>query len=155
MQNTASKLQPVPAIQGLRAYSVLRHPAPVDLRLDGNEGAQPPKELLDSLAAMTPDALRSYPAKTGLTAALAAHFGLRPGQVLVTAGADDALERACRSVLGPGKECILPSPTFEMLGRYTRLAGAEVKTVPWTNPEYPLEGVLQVIGPRTAAIAVV
>ena len=52
---------PTPAIAGLKAYKVPRHPAPIDLRLDGNEGPPPEAALLDALPQAGPEALRRYP----------------------------------------------------------------------------------------------
>ena len=48
------------------AYRVPRHPAPIDLRLDGNEGQVVSKEILDSLAAMSLEELRQYPSCAAL-----------------------------------------------------------------------------------------
>jgi histidinol-phosphate/aromatic aminotransferase/cobyric acid decarboxylase-like protein len=91
---------PAPGVAG-PAYRVPRHPAPTDLWLDGNEGEPPPRSLLDTLARVGPDALRRYPDPRPLEARVAAGLGVDPARVIVTAGADDALERLCLSVL-PG-----------------------------------------------------
>ena len=55
----------------------------------------------------------------------------------------------------PGRELILPEPTFEMLPRYARLAGAEVVSLPWLGGTYPTAAVLRRITARTAMICVV
>lgn len=146
---------PVPALAGVTAYRTPVHGAPIDLHLDGNEGAVPPVDLVDGLGAAGSDLMRRYPDARALEARLAARFGLDPARVLVTAGGDDALERACRSVLTAGREMILPVPGFEMLGRFGRLAGAKVVEVPWAEGPYPRRDVLAAIGPATALIAVV
>ncbi len=146
-------MKPSPIVADQIAYRVPRHPAPMDLRLDGNEGPAP-----DVAAAIRPEALselcRRYPDPAPLEAQLAERFGVRPEQVLVTAGADDALDRACRALLAPGRELVMPVPTFEMLGRYARWAGASITTVPcWDR--FPLEAVLAACSPQTAAVAIV
>ena len=41
-----------------------------------------------------------------IEAALADRFGLAADQVLVTAGADDALDRACRAFLAPDRAAV-------------------------------------------------
>lgn len=148
-------LVPVPALAGVTAYRTPVHGAPIDLHLDGNEGAVPPADLLRGLGDLGSEAMRRYPDARALEARLAERFGLDPSSVLVTAGGDDALERACRAVLTAGREMILPVPGFEMLGRFGRLAGAAVVTVPWAEGPYPLSEVLAAIAPATAAIAVV
>lgn len=148
-------VDPAPNIRGVRAYSVPRAGAPIDLHLDGNEGVAPPAAVLASFAAAGTDPLRRYPDAKGLEAVLAQRLGVPPERVIATAGGDDALERACRAVLAPGRELVLPVPTFEMLERFARMAGAEVVTVPWLSPRYPTDAVLAAVTGRTAAIAVV
>jgi histidinol-phosphate aminotransferase len=155
MDQPSFRVTPAPAVEGLKAYQVPRHPAPIEFRLDGNEGAIPPPTLIDALKPLVPEVMRNYPSRKILEQALAARFLLSEDQVLVTCGGDDALERACRSVLAPGRQFILPVPTFEMLPRYGRLSGAETITVPWETEAYPLEQVLAAITEKTAAIAIV
>lgn len=146
---------PSPRIAGSAAYRVPRAAAKIDLFLDGNEGLAPPAGLAASLADRSPELLRRYPDAAALEQRLAGRFGLSPEQVVVTAGADDALDRACKATLAPGREFILPQPTFEMLSRYCRLCGADLVSIPWFNGPFPTKPVLQAITPRTAAIAFV
>lgn len=150
-------MTPTPAYAAVaeRPYRARERRGPVDLHLDSNEGAPPPTELLEMFAAGGCDVLRCYPDSARLEALIAAEIGARRGQVLVTAGADDALARACRAMLGPGREIILPEPTFEMIGRYARLTGATVRSPRWLSGDFPLDDVLAAAGPRTAVIAVV
>ncbi|MEQ8766772.1 MAG: aminotransferase class I/II-fold pyridoxal phosphate-dependent enzyme [Planctomycetota bacterium] len=151
----SSNIRPVSAVAGATRYSVPRPSAPVDLRLDGNEGIAPPAELLQALAEIGPEVLRCYPDAKPLEMALAERYGVTADRVIVTAGADEALDRIARSVLGPGRELILPVPTFEMIERYARLAGADVVHVPWGDDPFPVEQILAARTERTAAVAVV
>ncbi len=146
---------PAPRLAGCPAYAPPRPTGPIDLRLDGNEGAGPPAGLLDVLAAAGPELLRRYPSVASLETALAARFARPPGGVLVTAGADDALYRACLAALAPEREVVLPLPTFEMLPRYVQLAGGTLRAVPWPAGAYPTDAVLATVTPRTAMIVVV
>src|SRR5262245_47021666 len=93
---------PVPALRDRRAYATPRHPAPVDLVLSGNEGDWPEAELLQWLAGRDVSVLRSYPSARDLERALALRLRVDPVQVLVTAGGDEAIDRLCRTFLGPG-----------------------------------------------------
>lgn len=147
-------IDPSPAVLAVEPYSSHRHPAPMDLRLDGNEGPPPP-DPTPVLTAAGPEVWRRYPSAAAFEAHLAERLGVAPEAVLVTAGADDALERAVRAVACPGREVVLTDPTFEMLPRYVRLAGADVVAVPWWRGRFPVGKVLRVLGPRTAAVAVV
>jgi len=147
--------RPAPGLAGITAYHGARPATPLDLFLDGNEGAVPPADLLATLPPLMPDVVRRYPDRRPLEARLAQRLNVAPAQVIVTGGGDDALDRICRAVLAPGRELILPEPTFEMIPRYARLTGAALVPVPWPAGPYPLAAVLAAVTPRTAAIAVV
>ncbi len=154
-QPETPRVQPARGLSDLTAYRVPRPNKPIDLYLDGNEGVAPPAALLDIAHELGPEVLRRYPSKGELEAQLAAEFGVDAAQVLVTAGGDDALDRACRAVLEPGRELVLPVPTFEMLERYPRLVGATTVPVPWDVPAFPIAGVLDALRDATGAIAIV
>jgi len=154
-QTGECRVRPAAAVAGVQAYQVPQFPASIDLRLDGNEGVAPPAELLEWAVQLGPEALRRYPSTRELEALLAARYGVEPERVIVTAGGDDALARACFSTLGPQREFILPMPTFEMLDRDAHLVGAKVVAVDWPAGPYPTEAVLRAISPRTGAIGVV
>ncbi len=147
-----SLLLPSPLAAEQQAYSVPKHPAPIDLRLDANEGRLLSAALVD---VGSPGVLSQYPSRASLQEALANRFKVAPEQVIITAGGDEAIERACRAVLAPGRELILPVPTFEMIGRNARAVGAEVRRVPWESARFPLQKILAEINPATAMIAVV
>jgi histidinol-phosphate aminotransferase len=133
-----------------------RRPVPAGiLRLDGNEGLVPPADLLAELGGADPELLRRYPDTRPLEAALAARHGVGAERVIVTAGADEALDRVCRAFLGPGRVLVLPEPTFEMLERYGVLAGAVLERVPWPDDAFPTEGFLARIDSRTGVVAIV
>ena len=134
------------------AYAPARPGTPCDLWLAGNEGRPP--AALDLRVA--PDELGRYPLTAALEARAAAAFGLAPERVLVTAGADDGLLRVALAFLAPGRELVLPTPTFEMIPRYAALAGGDVVSVPWGDgAPYPVDEVLAAITPRTSVVAVV
>jgi len=136
--------------------SVYRRPdaRPDALRLDGNEGSQPDPRLLQLVASLDPDVLRNYPDLTALVAAIAGRFRIEPNRVVVTAGADDAMDRVCRAFLGQGRELLLPIPTFEMLYRFAAAAGGSIVTVPWDDA-FPTEAVIDRIGAQTTLLAMV
>jgi histidinol-phosphate aminotransferase len=137
------------------AYAPPRHAAPIDLPLAGNEGPAPAAALLDALRAHGTEILRRYPDRAALERTLAARLGLAAEHVLVTAGADEGLDRLFRAVLGPGRKLVLPEPTFEMLPRYARLCGARIVSVLWPDGPYPLDAVRAACDPQTAVVALV
>ena len=76
-----------PAIVGMVPYSVPRHPAPLDLLLDGIGGLSSPPDLFNRLADADPELLvRGYPDARALAARLATDLGVAADRVLVTAG---------------------------------------------------------------------
>lgn len=129
--------------------------AAIDLRLDANEAPRPLLAPADLASALLADTVRRYPSAAPLESILAEAFSLRANQVLVTAGADEAIDRACRAFLGTDREIIVPSPSFEMISRYARLSGGLVTEVPWTGAGFPLEQTIAAVSERTAMIAVV
>ncbi|HXO86510.1 MAG TPA: hypothetical protein VN803_13400, partial [Gemmatimonadales bacterium] len=77
------------------------------LRLNSNEGPRAPQALLAELAALDPELLRRYPDATAVEMALAARVGVSPDCVVVTAGADEALDRIYRAYAGPDRPVLL------------------------------------------------
>lgn len=146
---------PSPRVAGTSGYAVPRSALPIDLPLDGNEGLRPPPALLAACAEIGADTVRRYPSTAALAAALAARHEVDPARLLVTAGADDALDRVMRAMLSEGREIVFPVPSFEMIERYSRLAGGTIVEVPWPEGRYPLAGVLAAISERTAVVCVV
>ncbi len=152
---TEPAFQVSPGLRGETAYKVPQHGAPIDLPLHGNEGAHPHPDLLDALSAADIDAVRRYPSAAPVEAALAARYGVSEAQVIVTAGADDALDRAFRAFLWPSREVVLPVPTFVMLERYARLVGAKLRAVDGHSGPYPVDAVIAAVTDETGVIVVV
>ncbi len=148
---------PVPALATTgRAYRGQTRAPWVDLILDGNEGTGPEAHVLQSLQEEFPDVLRRYPDAGRLEAAIARRLHLPAHvEVLVTAGADDALERAVSAYLDEGRNLVHTIPTFEMVDRYAKLTGCQIRTVPWLDGPYPLDGVLELIDCKTGVIVVI
>jgi histidinol-phosphate aminotransferase len=148
-------IRPARIMEGVFEYATPKHPAPIDLHLDKNEGASPPEDLVMELVAAGAEKLRRYASASSLEGTIAGMMGIEKDRVLVTAGGDDAIGRALRTVLEPGREIIVPVPTFEMIGTYAALAGGTVIEVPWCSGAYPIEAVTGLVRENTAAIAVV
>ena len=125
------------------------------LRLNSNEGPRAPQALLAELAALDPELLRRYPDATAVETALAARVGVSPDRVVVTAGADEALDRIYRACAGPDRPVLLPEPTFDMLEHFAELAGAPLVRVPWIADAFPLEEILAQLDNRIAMVVIV
>lgn len=96
-----------------------------------------------------------------LLSALADYYGQRydralsPDNFLVTTGATEALYLALSATAAPGRQFLIPEPTFPLYAPLIRMNGGEVKSIP-TRAEhgYQLDPqqVIDAIGMRTFAI---
>lgn len=159
MMNSGQRRSPQLAerVRGQSAYRPPLLAGAIQLRLDRNEG-RGTLELLragELLASGGAELARRYPQSGGLQSELAARFGVESDRVLVTAGGDDSLSRICQAFVDPGSEVILPSPTFEMIAKYTTLAGGIIRDLPWGGSEFPVEEILSSATPQTRVVAVV
>jgi histidinol-phosphate aminotransferase len=142
-----------PVLTSTARYAPPRHPAPCDLDLAATE--LPPLDADQLSADLAAAACDGYPSTAALQEKLARTHGVEASQVLVTAGSDDALERACRIVLEPGRAALVTAPTFEMLPRWIRLTGAACREVAWPREGFPLTELERAIDEATTLIAVV
>jgi histidinol-phosphate aminotransferase len=125
------------------------------LLLDRNEGPAPSPAVLRALRRITPTDLHRYPDAGAVEALVAERLGVSPERVLVTAGADDVIDRCCRAALVPGRTLVYPAPAFQMLERYALLAGGELKPVAWPTGRFPLEAFLDALDDATGLAAIV
>ena len=159
-------LRPAPGVPA-SSYAKPARLQPIDLNLDANEGAFVPQLALQAMAAraVTTNALRHYPATDSLQSAIAQSLNLAPAQVLITAGADDALDRVAAATLSANHtasttpytppRAVLTSPTFEMIGRYIRLRGGVPSEVPWLHGPLPVGQLTHAITGESAPARVV
>src|SRR6516164_2971244 len=149
-------LKPRRCIEKMREYqSPLTSPAP-GLRLDLNEntsGCSP--RVLARLRSIQPETIALYPAREAGEKLVAAFLGLQPAQVLLTNGADEAIDLLCRAYLEANDEIIFVTPAFAMYEIFARAVGAKVVPVP-AGPEFsfPVDGILRAITPRARLIIV-
>lgn len=148
------RLLPAGRLRGLSPYEQPTLSPFVDLVLDANEGAAS-----GGLAALFPgfcaEDLRRYPSAGELEGALADMHGIDAERVVVTNGADDAIDRVCRVALEPGRELLVHTPTFEMIERSARLAGGEIRSVKWMDGAFPVRECVGALTQATSLIALV
>jgi len=122
------------------------------LRLDNNEGSWVSDQDARRFSESPPATLRNYPSASFLEQAIAGRCGVRADQVLVTAGADDAIDRCFRVFLGSNTELILTAPTFQQFHRFAASTPTVVREVPWVA-DFPRDEVVRTITPNTAMVA--
>jgi histidinol-phosphate aminotransferase len=147
-------VEPAPVLTELAAYATGRPGEGIDLVLDFNERLVPP-DALAGTAGLETWHINRYPVLGTLEPLIAARLGVPNASVLVTAGADDALERSVRSVCTPGRTAIMTTPSYGMIRRYVRIVGATLVEVPWWGGDYPVEAVLDRTDDTTALVCVV
>lgn len=124
------------------------------LKLDGNEGNPPPRRLLEDLAKADLSKVRDYPDARPLESEIAERLGVDPARVVVTAGADEALDRLFRAYLAPGRRLVLPVPAFEMMYRFAAVVGGEIAPVPWTDA-FPTDEVIAALDDAVSLVAMI
>lgn len=104
----------------------------VDVRLNTNEAPEPPPaEFRRQLAQEMADlAWNRYPDRGAreLRAAIAAHHGVEPEQVLAANGSNEVLQLLCLGFAGPGRCAALFQPTYLMHGQIAAITGTRVVT---------------------------
>jgi histidinol-phosphate aminotransferase len=94
------------------------------VKLNTNESPLPPSpKVIAAINAAAGDSLRLYPNPTGAPAraAIAAHFGLQPTQVLVGNGADEIIELCFRAFVSHGEHVAYPTPTYPLFEPLCRM----------------------------------
>jgi histidinol-phosphate aminotransferase len=126
------------------------------LRLDFNEntvGCSP--RVLARLREITAEEIACYPEREPIEAVVADHLGIKPTELLLTNGVDEAIHLLCETFLQPGDEALIVVPTFAMYEISAAATGARVVTVAaGTDFRFPSSELLSQITPRTRLIAV-
>jgi histidinol-phosphate aminotransferase len=85
------------------------------LRLDFNENTfGPSPRVMEKLHAVTAEGLTKYPEREPVERIVAKHFELRPEQVLLTNGVDEAIHLMCCAFLEAEDEALIATPSFFM-----------------------------------------
>lgn len=142
-----------PAIRELQPYK------PADyvggfIRLNANEAPwRPPGD-------ETRDGLNRYPdpRPRELTERLTAHYGLDPGQLLVTRGSSEAIDVLIRAFCQADRdEIVICPPTFGMYEVYAQIQGARVRRVALDRAagySLPVDAILETWSPATKLVFV-
>ncbi len=127
------------------------------IRLDSNEnttGCSP--AVLRSLAKLSGKQLAIYPEYRSPTRVLARYFGVRPEELMIANGGDDALRVFFDVFVDQGSSVVLCEPTFPMYRFFAEIAGAKIEVCHHDSAmRFPLEGVLRALRtkPRVLFIA--
>lgn len=149
-------LKPRKCIRELSPYHSPLSPDEIELRLDMNEsttGCSP--RVLARIQALDAKKVALYPARERGELMVSRLLGRPPSQVLLTNGADEAIDLLCRAYIEPDDELLINTPAFPMYEIFARAAGAKVTKIP-AGPDFsfPVDEVVAAITPRTRLIVI-
>ena len=127
------------------------------LRLDFNEntaGCSP--AVRRALAKLTTKQLAMYPEYQAPTQRMARYFGIRPEELLLTNGGDEALRVFFDTFVESGSRILICQPTFPMYRYYAEIYGARISVLRYgSEMEFPLHEVIAALRekPRVLFIA--
>jgi histidinol-phosphate aminotransferase len=115
------------AVQKMRAYNPPLEGRTTKLRLDFNEnpiGCSP--AVRHALAKLSSASISAYPEQESVRRKAAKHFGVKPSELLLTNGTDEALSLVVNTFVEPHDRVLLVEPTYAMYRFYSELAGAQI-----------------------------
>ena len=132
------------AVLGLAPYNAPKEGRGGKLRLDFNEntvGCSP--AVLRALSRMTAKEMAIYPEYQRTAKRLARFFGVRPAELHLTNGIDDALHLISDTFIEDGDSVLIAEPTFDMYRFFAELAGARVNALRYGDEMgFPVEAVI-------------
>lgn len=127
------------------------------LRLDLNENTAGCSPLVPrALGQLSAKMIAMYPEYRKSSEEIARYFAVRPGELILANGADDALRVFFDACVDPGTGVLVCEPTFPMYRFYAENLGARIHALRYTSEmEFPLNDFLQTLRrkPRVAFIA--
>jgi len=138
---------PVPvrtAVERMRPYNPPLEGRTHKLRLDFNEnpiGCSP--AVRRALARLGAESISAYPEQQTVRLKAARYFGVKPPELLLTNGTDEALSLVVSTFVEPGDHVLLVEPTYAMYRFYSELAGARIIAPRYSAAmDFPWEEVL-------------
>jgi histidinol-phosphate aminotransferase len=126
------------------------------VRLDFNEntsGCSP--AVLRAVRGLSGRKLAMYPEYLESSERLARRLGVRPDELLLANGGDDALRVFFDTFVEDGSSILICEPTFPMYRYYAEIAGARVATARYdAEMRFPLRDVLEALKKRPRALFV-
>ena len=126
------------------------------LRLDFNEntaGCSP--AVPRALGKLSTKTLAMYPEYERGTKRLARHYGVKPEELMLTNGGDDALRVFVDTFVNAGEPIVICEPTFPMYRYWGEVAGARIEVLRYgTNMEFPLDAAIRAVRDRPRVLYV-
>jgi histidinol-phosphate aminotransferase len=143
--SAALKLRLRASVKRIGTYEAPEEGREGKLRLDFNEntvGCSP--AVLRAIQTITAEQLAMYPEYESSVRRLAVYFRVRPSEMLLTNGVDDALRLLMEVFIEPGDAVLIPEPTFSMYRFFSQVAGARIISVRYDEEmKFPVEAALR------------
>ena len=151
----ATQVKPRKMVLGMPEY----HPPLAGreaLRLDFNENTfAPSPRVMERLRQVTAEGLTKYPEREPAERTVAAHYGFRPDEVLLTNGVDEAIHLVCCAFLEEGDEALICTPGFFMYDVSVMMMTPNLRKVQAdATLQFPFERFLAAITERTKLIII-
>src|SRR6516165_5141087 len=120
------------------------------VRLDFNENTTGcSKAALAALRRLSNKQLAMYPEYDVSTKIIAGYFAVKPAELLLTNGGDDALRVFFDTFVEPRSHILICEPTFPMYRYYAEIAGARVESLRYSGEmEFPLDSAIRALRKR-------
>jgi histidinol-phosphate aminotransferase len=120
------------------------------IRLDFNENTTGCSAAArKAMARLSAKQIATYPEYAVSTRQLARYFRVRPHELLLANGGDDALRVFFDTFVDPGSHILICEPTFPMYRYYAEIAGARVQALRYSpNMEFPFADALAALRKR-------
>ena len=149
-------IRPRAAVERLKKYRPPMEGRSGKLRLDFNENTVgcAPQVVRALRRALTPEMLTRYPEYGESRITLARHFGVKPEELLITNGSDDAIKAICDAFVDPGDVLLVPAPTFPVYEFFHNVAGGAVERVRYDEQfRLPVKSLVTAINKKTRWVA--
>jgi histidinol-phosphate aminotransferase len=151
-------ISPRKAVQNMAPYSPPSAGRAGKLRLDFNENTVgcSPRVIEFLKTKLCEDQLSVYPEYTRVRPALANFFKVKPDDLLLTNGTDEAIQVLINTYIDDADEVIILRPSYAMYRFYADVAGANIKEVDYEpgTLAFPIEALLAAITSSTRAILI-
>ena len=151
-------LKPREAVRKMAPYNPPSSGRAGKLRLDFNENtigssARVVEFLKERLSR---DGLAVYPEYEEARPKLAAFFGVRPEETLLTNGTDEAIQVLINTYVDDGDDVVLLRPSYAMYRFYAEVAGASIREVDYRAGDlgFPIDELIIQLRPETRAVLI-
>jgi histidinol-phosphate aminotransferase len=156
MREKRYQLKPRQAIVKMEPYRPPSSGRVGKMRLDFNENTQGcSPHVRKRLKLLRADEFASYPEYEEALPRLARHFRVRPGQLTLTNGTDEAIQLVVNTYVNPGDRVLIPRPSYAMYRFYAQVMGAQIEEVDYGRSlRFPGKELLRAVNARTRAILI-